>query len=161
MTLDKNHDTSRVKFVYNAQFPAPTAVVLDYLLRHEAFTSRQGRQLGMDAMMTFYRPMAEEFHGELSVSEIQDIARHCVERLAKQIDDICNRYQIAYPMTSATTLTLGDLSSLERVLERGLLRIAESLQSRVTISVHPAAVPELEWGIDMDSSGIGPSGISQ
>jgi hypothetical protein len=115
----------------------------------------------MDAMMAFYRPMAEEFHGELSVSEIQDIARHCAERLAKQIDEICNRYQIANPMTSATTLTLGDFSSLERVLEQGLLRIAESLQSRVNISVQPVAVPELEWGIDMDGSELGPSGISQ
>ncbi len=111
-------------------------------------------------MMAFYRPMAEEFHGELSVSEIQEIARHCVERLVKQIDEICNRYQIAYPVTSATTLTLGDLSSLEKVLEQGLLRIAESLQSRVTLSVQPAAMSKLEWGIDMDGKELGPSGTS-
>jgi hypothetical protein len=62
--------------------------VLNYLLNNPHFTGRQGRQQGMDAMMAFYRPLAEEFHGELSVSEIQEMARHCVERLAKQIADL-------------------------------------------------------------------------
>jgi hypothetical protein len=106
-------------------------------------------------MMAFYRPMAEEFHGELSASKIQNIARHCVKCLVKHIDEICNRYQIANPMTSATTLTLRDLSSLEQVLEQGFLRIAESLQSRFAIASEPAAVPEMEWGIDMDGSELG------
>lgn len=44
MTLDRNPDAKRVKFVYSAQFPAPTAVVLDYLLSNEAFTPREGQQ---------------------------------------------------------------------------------------------------------------------
>jgi len=75
-----------------------------------------------------------------------------VERLVKQIDEICNRYQMAYPVTSATPLTLGNLSSLERVLEQGLLKIAESLQSRVTISVQPAAMSKLQGALHSVSS---------
>ena len=85
--MKQAHETrsERVKFVYNAQFPAPTAVLVKYLVHNPHFTSRQGRQQGMNAMMAFYRPMAEEFHGEVSVSELQEMARHCVERLMKQI----------------------------------------------------------------------------
>ena len=90
MSQDDHPRSDRVKFVYNAQFPAATAIVLNYLLNNPHFTGRQGRQQGMDAMMAFYRPLAEEFHGELSVSEIQEMARHCVERLAKQIADLCD-----------------------------------------------------------------------
>ena len=76
--MKQAHETrsERVKFVYNAQFPAPTAVLVKYLVHNPHFTSRQGRQQGMNAMMAFYRPMAEEF---------QEMARHCVERLMKQI----------------------------------------------------------------------------
>ena len=81
MPPQSSHGTNRVKFVYNAQFPATTAVVLDYLLRNEQFTPRQGRQLGMDAMMAFYRPMAEDVRGEVSESDRQAIARQCVKHL--------------------------------------------------------------------------------
>ena len=90
MSQEGHPRSDRVKFIYNAQFPAATAIVLNYLLNNPHFTGRQGRQQGMDAMMAFYRPLAEEFHGELSVSEIQEMARHCVERLAKQIADLCD-----------------------------------------------------------------------
>ena len=154
MKQDREARSERVKFVYNAQFPAPTAVVLDYLLHNPHFTSRNGRQQGMDAMMAFYRPLAEEFHGKLSVSEIQEMARHCVERLAKQIDDLCDRYQIAHPATKADTQTVGDFGQLERVLEQGFLRVAESLQSGGTIS-RTTAAHNFEQGVDMDGSELG------
>ena len=154
MSQDDHPRSDRVKFVYNAQFPAATAVVLNYLLNNPHFTGRQGRQQGMDAMMAFYRPLAEEFHGEVSVSELQEMARHCVERLAKQIDDLCNRYRIANPTTQVTTSAVGDFSPLERVLEQGFQRVAESLQSGVTIS-RATAVPSLEQGVEMDGSELG------
>lgn len=154
MRQDREARSERVKFVYNAQFPAPTAVVLDYLLHNPYFTGRQGRQQGMDAMMAFYRPMAEECHGELSVSEIQEMARHCVERLVKHIDDLCDRYRIANPVTRADTQTLGELGQLERVLEQGFLRVAESFQSVGTIS-RTTAAPNFEQGVDMDGSELG------
>ena len=154
MKQDRAARSERVKFVYNAQFPAPTAVVLDYLLHNPHFTGRQGRQQGMDAMMAFYRPLAEEFQGELSVSEIQEMARHCVERLAKQIDDLCDRYRIANPATKAGTQTLGDYGPLERVLEQGFRRVAESFQSGVPVSPATAAL-NFEQGVDMDGSELG------
>ena len=132
MSQDDHPRSDRVKFVYNAQFPAATAVVLNYLLNNPHFTGRQGRQQGMDAMMAFYRPLAEEFHGELSVSEIQEMARHCVERLAKQIADLCDgqrpaqraNYHIANPTTNSSTAPAGDFSRLEAVLEQCLPSIA-------------------------------------
>lgn len=100
MPPQSSHDTNRVKFVYNAQFPAPTAIVPDYLLRNEQFTPRQGRQLGMDAMVAFYRPMAEDARGELPESDRQEIARQCIKQLAQQIDALCNRYQLLSPLRS-------------------------------------------------------------
>ena len=51
MSQDDHPRSDRVKFVYNAQFPAATAGVLNYLLNNPHFTGRQGRQQGMDAMM--------------------------------------------------------------------------------------------------------------
>ncbi len=51
MSQDDHPRSDRVKFVYNAQFPTATAVVLNYLLNNPHFTGRQGRQQGMDAMM--------------------------------------------------------------------------------------------------------------
>jgi hypothetical protein len=51
MSQDGQTHSNRVKFIYNAQFPAATAVVLDYLLNNPHFTGRQGRQQGMDAIM--------------------------------------------------------------------------------------------------------------
>jgi hypothetical protein len=157
--MKQDHETGseRVKFVYNAQFPAPTAVLVKYLVHNPSFTSRCGRQQGMDAMMAFYRPMAEEFHGEVSVSEIQEMARHCVERLVKQIDDLCNRYRITNPTTKATTSTIGDFSALERVLEQGFLRMVETLQSGVTMP-RVMAMPNLEQGVEMDGSELGDLG---
>lgn len=154
MKQDREARSERVKFVYNAQFPAPTAVVLDYLLHNPHFTSRNGRQQGMDAMMAFYRPMAEECRGESSVSEIQEIARHCVERLAKQIDDLCDRYRIANPVTKADTQTISDFGPLERVLEQGFLRVAESFQSGAMVS-RATTAPNFEQGVDMDGSELG------
>ena len=154
MKQDREARSERVKFVYNAQFPAPTAVLVKYLVHNPHFTSRQGRQQGMDAMMAFYRPIAEEFQGELSVSELQEMARHCVERLMKQIDDLCDRYRIANPAAKADTQTVGDFGQLERVLEQGFWRVAESLQSGGTVS-QATAVLNLEQGVEMDGSELG------
>jgi hypothetical protein len=154
MKQDREARSERVKFVYNAQFPAPTAVVLDYLLHNPHFTGRNGRQQGMDAMMAFYRPLAEEFHGELSVSELQEMARHCVERLTKQIDDLCDRYRIANPATKDGTQTVSDFGQLERVLEQGFRRVAESLQAGVPVSQAPAS-SNFEQGVAMDGSELG------
>jgi hypothetical protein len=156
--MRQDHETrsERVKFIYNAQFPAPTAVLVKYLVHNPHFTSRQGRQQGMDAMMAFYRPIAEEFHGELSVSELQEMARHCVERLMKQIDELCDRYQIANPATKADTQTVGDLSQLESVLEQGFRRVAESFQAGGTVP--QATAPSFEQGVEMDGSELGDLG---
>jgi hypothetical protein len=84
MTSNTAARPERVKFIYNAQFPADTAVVLNYLLNNPHFTGRQGRQKGMDAMMAFYRPLAEEARGELPEADLRDMARHCVAQLAQQ-----------------------------------------------------------------------------
>ncbi len=156
MRQDLHARSERVKFVYNAQFPASTAVVLDYLLHNPHFTGRQGRQQGMDAMMAFYRPLAEESRGELSVSEVQEVARHCVERLVKQIDELCARYRIANPVDSDSTPLAGDFSQLATVLETGFRRVEAVLASgtRPARTVDTPA-PSLEQGVEMDGSELG------
>lgn len=145
MTLDRNYDTQRVKFVYNAQFPAPTAVVLDYLLRNRAFTPHEGRQLGMDAMMAFYRPMAEESEGNLSEAELQSIAQHCVKQLAQQIDRLCHRYHLESPIADHSAGMTGNFGNLEAVLERGLQKLCEAIQKS-----NRAITKLQELGIDPD-----------
>lgn len=167
MSRDSQPHPERVKFIYNAQFPAATAVVLNYLLNNPHFTGRQGRQQGMDAMMAFYRPLAEEFHGELSVSEIQEMARHCVERLAKQIADLCDRYHIANPVAShfGAPATLGSTARLEAILEelvkavRGGGAMALPGRSLTTASQSTSSAPvDIEQGVAMDGNELGDLG---
>ncbi|PSN16122.1 hypothetical protein C7293_04085 [filamentous cyanobacterium CCT1] len=167
MSQDGHAQSERVKFIYNAQFPAATAVVLNYLLNNPHFTGRQGRQQGMDAMMAFYRPLAEEFHGELSISEIQEMARHCVERLVKQIADLCDRYHIANPVMAnvGTSAPLGSITRLESILEelvvavRGAGAMALSDRSLTNVPQAPAPVPvDIEQGVVMDGDELGDLG---
>ena len=61
-------------------------MVLEYLLRNSDFSNHTGRQEAMDAIMAFFHPLAETAQEERSVSELQEIARHCVERLLKPVD---------------------------------------------------------------------------
>ncbi|MEO1404231.1 MAG: hypothetical protein AAFV72_23680 [Cyanobacteria bacterium J06635_1] len=150
--------SDRVKFVYNAQFPAPTAVVLDYLLNNPHFTSRQGRQQGMDAISAFYRPMAEEARAELPEDEVREIARHCVEQLAKQIDYLCNRYQLENLERSG--VDTGNLAKLEAVLESGFQTIAEALKSGglstgSNLPLGDSPISDLEQGVLMDGDELG------
>ncbi|PSR15834.1 hypothetical protein C8255_21045 [filamentous cyanobacterium CCP3] len=165
MSQDGQTHPDRVKFIYNAQFPAATAVVLNYLLNNPHFTGRQGRQQGMDAMMAFYRPLAEEFHGELSVSEIQEMARHCVERLVKQIADLCDRYHIANPVKSqvGAPATLGNTARLESILEELVVAVrsggAMALPSRsLTIAPQSSSPVDIEQGVAMDGNELGDLG---
>ncbi|MBE9138848.1 hypothetical protein IQ254_16875 [Nodosilinea sp. LEGE 07088] len=158
MSQDSQPHPERVKFIYNAQFPAATAVVLNYLLNNPHFTGRQGRQQGMDAMMAFYRPLAEEFHGELSVSEIQEMARHCVERLVKQIADLCDRYHIANPVMShgSTSAALGSTARLESILEE--LVIAVRGGGAIASSTTVPTPMNIEHGVVMDGDELGDLG---
>lgn len=164
MTEDEEIRSDRVKFVYNAQFPSPNAVVLDYLLNNPHFTSRQGRQQGMDAIAAFYRPLAEEAVGDLSEAEVQEIARHCVDVLAKQIDAMCSRYKIDNPLSAAVqpALDQGDLGKLEAVLENGFQAIASALRSGnlpTTSTVAPqTAAANIEQGVVMDGDELGELG---
>ena len=66
-----------------------------------------------------------------------------------QIDD-----RIANPATKADTRTAGDFGQLERVLEQGFLRVAESFQSGAMVS-RAMAAPNFEQGVDMDCSELG------
>ncbi len=164
MTEDEDTRSDRVKFVYNAQFPSPNAVVLDYLLNNPHFTSRQGRQQGMDAIAAFYRPLAEESVGDLSEPEVQEIARHCVEALAKQIDALCSRYKIDNPLTASgqPPIDQGHLGKLEAVLENGFQAIASALRSGSLPTVNSVAsqtVPtDIEQGVVMDGNELGELG---
>ncbi len=158
MSQDGQPRSERVKFIYNAQFPAATAVVLNYLLNNPHFTGRQGRQQGMDAMMAFYRPLAEEFHGELSVSEIQEMARHCVERLAKQIADLCDHYHIANPVMAhvGAPTALGSTARLESILEE--LVVAVRGGGAIAPQSHTLAPVDIEQGVAMDGGELGDLG---
>ena len=126
--------SERVKFIYNAQFPADTAVVLNYLLNNPHFTGRQGRQKGMDAMMAFYRPLAEEARGELPEADLRDMARHCVAQLAQQIDLLCTRYQIEPP---GQPVALSSTQGLEAVVKQGFQQLTEALAANGSVPTNP------------------------
>jgi hypothetical protein len=157
MTQNPEPRSERIKLVYNAQFPASTAVVLEYLLRNSDFSSRTGRQEAMDAIMAFFHPLAETARGERSVSEVQDIARHCVERLLKQVDMLCTTYQISNPMVNVTSALSKDFRHLEAVLDQGFLRLAGVLQAGTTLP-NTTVGPSIEQGVEMDGSELGDLG---
>ncbi len=129
LMTDTEDRSDRVKLVYNAQRDAPAGIVLDYLLNHPHFTSRQGRQQAIDAISAFYRPLAEEHRGMMSQAELQEVVRNSVEVLAKQMEALCSRYQIESPRTAHSGAGASDgLGRLEAVLADGLA-IALALRS--------------------------------
>jgi hypothetical protein len=127
-TPDSTPQPDRIKFTYNAQFPAATAIVLEYLLNNPHFTSRQGRQKGMDAIAAFYRPMAEEAWGELSEAEIQEVARNCVEVLSNQINELRKRYKLDEGASSSSLNQPG--SRFEEILVSKLDAIADAIRAQ-------------------------------
>jgi hypothetical protein len=154
----------RIKFVYNAQFPSPPAIVLDYLLNNPHFTGRQGRQKAMDAIAAFYRPMAEEVVGDLPEEQIKEVARSCIEVLSKQIEELRTRYQLE----DAPSDTRQRSSQFEEILVSKLDAIADAIRSqspgsqvRGTIAHAPQdpslthAVYDFEQGIHMERNELG------
>ena len=163
--------SNRIKFVYNAQFPTATAIVLDYLLNNPHFTSRQGRQKGMDAITAFYRPLAEEARGELSEEQVREVAKHCVELLSKHIDDLCGRYQL--DRSAAVETPIEPMGGLQQILSNGFQTIADAIRSQVILAAPQISDAEitaqaiessvslfdLEQGIAMDKSELGLLGM--
>ena len=151
--------SDRVKFVYNAQFPSSTAVVLDYLINNDVFTSRQGRQRAMDAISAFYRPLAEEERGEMSEEQVQAVASVCVEQLVKQIDNLCDRYQLPNPITSRPGSAAISGDRLESILESGFQTIADAIRgSGLSVDRSLPSPPNLEQGVVMDGTELGDLG---
>ena len=107
--------------------------------------------------MAFYQPLAETERGERSVSEVQDMARHCVERLLKQVDLLCTTYQISNPMVNVSSALSKDFRQLEIVLYQGLQRITKMLQSGTSLPP-VATITNLEQGVAMDGSELGDLG---
>ena len=154
MVEDSKSD--RVKFVYNAQFPSSTAVVLDYLINNDVFTSRQGRQRAMDAISAFYRPLAEEERGEMSEEQVQAVASVCVEQLVKQIDTLCDRYQLPNPITGRPGSAAISGDRLESILESGFQTIADAIRgSGLSVDSSLPSPPNLEKGVVMDGTELG------
>jgi hypothetical protein len=166
MTDRATNRTDRVKLVYNAQLDSPAGMVLDYLLNNAHFTSRQGRQQAIEAISAFYRPLAAETREDTPHAELQAMARHCVEVLAKQIDILCNRYQIESPMSVHPAAAPDNLDRLETTLANGLQAIAQALQSGTflptgepaPVSPHPAIV-NFEQGVRMEGDELGELGL--
>jgi hypothetical protein len=167
---DTEDRSDRVKLVYNAQRDAPAGIVLDYLLNHPHFTSRQGRQQAMDAISAFYRPLAEEHRGVMSQAELQEVARNCVEVLAKQMEALCSRYQIESPRTAYPGAEASDgLGRLEAVLADGLEAIALALRSGSFLpggtakeAPHSTTLPptlHFEQGVKMAGDELGALGL--
>jgi hypothetical protein len=166
MTDRTTDRTDRVKLVYNAQLDSPAGMVLDYLLNNAHFTSRQGRQQAIEAISAFYRPLAAETREDTSHAELQAMARHCVEVLAKQIDVLCTRYQIESPMSAHGTVVPDNLDRLEMTLANGLQAISQALQSGSFVpagesfspSTHPTIV-NFEQGVRMEGDELGELGL--
>lgn len=164
---DTEDRSDRVKLVYNAQRDAPAGIVLNYLLNHPHFTSRQGRQQAMDAISAFYRPLAEEHRGMMSQAELQEVARNCVEVLAKQIEALCSRYQIEDPRTARPGAEASEnLGRLESVLADGLEAIALALRSGSFLpagesfpSLSGPAIANFEQGVKMAGDELGALGL--
>jgi hypothetical protein len=85
---------------------------------------------------------------------VQEIARHCVERLLKQVDMLCTTYQISNPMVNVSSALSKDFRQLEAVLDQGFLRLAGVLQSGATLP-QATVVPSIEQGVEMDGSELG------
>ena len=154
--MAEDSKSDRVKFVYNAQFPSSTAVVLDYLINNDVFTSRQGRQRAMDAIAAFYRPLAEEERGEMSEEQVQAVAGVCVEQLVKQIDNLCDRYQLPNPITGRPGSAAISGDRLESILESGFQTIADAIRgSGLSVDSPLPSPPDLEQGVVMDGSELG------
>jgi len=164
--------SNRVKLTYNATITSVAGVVLDYLINSVHFTSRHGRQMAIDAISAFYRPVAEEMKGKLSQAELREVAHHCVEMLLQQADVLCKRYDLENPMNLAAEQTLvGQFTDsqtstsemiqayenhqrrLQFTLEKGLGAIASALKTEVKAELNKTATRTGKWSSASLASG--------
>jgi len=129
----------RVQFAFNADTDSVVGTVFQYLIKNHRFSSREGKRKGVDAMVAFYKPFAYQ-SAAMSEGELQAIARDAVELLSRQIELLCNSFNIERPGTLAqpfpwkTDLKAELRQVLSELLAAELLRVQqEPLESAIAI----------------------------
>lgn len=94
----------RVQFAFNADTDSVVGAVFQYLIKNHHFNSREGKRKGVDAIVAFFKPFAYQ-GSAISESELQAMARDAVELLSRQIELLCNSFEIDRPGTLAQPLS--------------------------------------------------------
>ena len=91
-----------------------------------------------------------------SEEQVQAVASVCVEQLVKQIDNLCDRYQLPNPITGRPGSAAMSGDRLESILESGFQTIAEAIRgSGISVDSPLPSPPNLEKGVVMDGTELG------
>jgi hypothetical protein len=148
----------RVQFAFNADTDSVVGVVFQYLIKNHRFSSREGKRKGVDAIVAFYKPFAYQGTA-ISEGELQAIARDAVELLSRQIELLCNSFNIERPGTLAQPFSWNDLKAeLRQMLSESftaeLLRVHPELESAIAIPDSLFADPITDNGFDFDEDNL-------
>ncbi|MEO0348879.1 MAG: hypothetical protein AAF282_02375 [Cyanobacteria bacterium P01_A01_bin.15] len=92
----------------------------------------------------------------MSEEQVQAVAGVCVEQLVKQIDNLCDRYQLPNPITGRPSPASISGDRLESILESGFQTIADAIRGSGLSTDNPLPPPpDLEQGVVMDGSELG------
>ncbi|NJN05085.1 MAG: hypothetical protein HC816_22960 [Leptolyngbyaceae cyanobacterium RM1_1_2] len=128
----------RVQFAFNADADSVVGTVFQYLIKNHRFSSREGKRKGVDAIVAFYKPFAYQ-GSAVSEGELQAIARDAVELLSRQIELLCNSFDLERPGTRSQPFSWNDLKAelrqtLSELLAAEMLRVhQEPVESAIAI----------------------------
>jgi len=149
----KASGASRKQFSYTATEGTAIALIFDYLhaLLGGGFSYREGKGRAKDALMAFWRPYAAQASKRYTQSEVQAMARSSVDGLIRQIDSICDDFDIDNPLESPV------LNS-ESVAQR--LRLEESIQEAIAQKLTALGICAHSQQGPL-TNGSGPSSVEQ
>lgn len=122
----------RVQFAFNADADSVVGAVFQYLIKNHRFSSREGKQKGIDAMLAFYKPFAYQGYGDISEGELVAMARDAVETLSRHIDLLCTTFELERPGAIAPDLR----TAIHQAITEALA--TESIQGLGAIAPKPS-----------------------
>ncbi|NET33338.1 MAG: hypothetical protein F6K19_15180 [Cyanothece sp. SIO1E1] len=127
----RKSDRQRIQFAFNSDLDSDIGTTFQYLIKNAHFSSRVGKHKGIDAITTFWKPMAYQEQGDLTAEELKAIARESIEALNRQIDLICDTFGLERPQQTTSNQNL----ELRQEIQQAVSAAFQQLVSAGTLSL--------------------------
>ncbi|MGJ3249094.1 MAG: hypothetical protein ACFE0I_23855 [Elainellaceae cyanobacterium] len=138
MVANQKAVRQRVQFAFNADVDSVIGAVFQYLIKNRRFNSREGKRKGVDAMVAFYKPFAYQDSNDVTDDELRAIAQDAVEMLSRQIEVLCEAFEVERPGAIALDLKTEIKEAIAEVLRIQSIRV-HTIRSDQTPDAVPAA----------------------